>query len=569
MCKKLVCVFLSILLILSAFAFCISAADDSLSFIVASDTHFRPAPKTVPVNFPGSKYYCADKTPNLLSESYAITREFLRQAAESDAEFILICGDLTHYGHIKEHTAMAQMLSDFEQTTGKRVYVIDGNHDFFNGVSRDRFKEVYADFGYSEALEIDDKSCSYTADLGGKYRLIAIDSIKYGEGEDGITQDLLTWCDKQAAQARADGKTPIAMMHHNFLEHIRFQSKILPAFITRPELEMKMRFLDWGVRYVFTGHQHGQDVTSFTDGADRTVYDIMTTSLNSYPCLFRSATLSDSGLDLKAHKIDRVDPSLLPDGYTPELLEEMTTDFNRYAYGCFRYAFELKKDDFISEDALEGTLNRFVGEKMSAFLDPFFRSFFKNIFLPIYTPSEPGGKCLADMARGLGLTVPQTQHATVVDLLFYFVSVYYAGDENLPYYDPQIVLFMRCVYTALSETMRDVNVQTRDALAADLRAAFRDEALPFAVSAAGKLALGAVQDDRLLEMTLLLISPLIESFSMDDEVADNDVFLPAKNAQKNPVLDFLIRVINWIARAFTRIPAGMHRIFTQYPLFSR
>ena len=165
--------------------------------------------------------------------------------------------------------------------------------------------------------------------------------------------------------------------------------------------------------------------------------------------------------------------------------------------------------------------------------------------------------------------MPQTQHATVVDLLFYFVSVYYAGDENLPYYDPQIVLFMQCVYTALSETMRDVNVQTRDALAADLRAAFRDEALPFAVSAAGKLALGAVQDDRLLEMTLLLISPLIESFSMDDEVADNDVFLPAKNAQKNPVLDFLIRVINWIARAFTRIPAGLHRIFTQYPLFSR
>lgn len=567
--KKLLCVILSAVLILSAFAFCISAEDDSLSFIVTSDTHFRPAPKTVPVNFPDSKYYCADKSPNLLPESYAIMQEFLRQAAESDAQFVLICGDLTHYGHIKEHTSMAQMLSDFERTSGKRVYVINGNHDFFDGVSRDRFKEVYADFGYSEALEIDDKTCSYTADLGGKYRLLAIDSVEYGKTEDGITQELLSWCDKQAAQARADGKELIAIMHHNFLDHLRFQSKILPAYITRPVLEMKMRFLDWGVRYVFTGHQHGQDVASFTDGANRTVYDIMTTSLNSYPCLYRSATLSDEGLDLKSESIDRLDPTLLPAGYTPELLEELTTDLNKYSYGCFRHSFDVKKDEFVGEKALAATLERFVGAKMSAFLDPFFRTFFKTIFLPIYESDEPDGKCLAELARELGLTVPQTDHKTVSDLLFYFVTVYYAGDENLPYSDPQIVLFMQCVYTALSESMRDVNAQTREALLADLRANFKEDALPYAVSAAGKLALGAVQDDRMLEMTLLLISPLIESFSIDDDVPDNDAFLPAQNARRNPVIDFFRRVFDWITQFARKYYSGIRRIFILYPLFSK
>ena len=569
MCKKILCVLLSAVLLLSSLAICISAADDSMPFIVTSDTHFRPKPQTVPVNFPGSKYYCADKSPNLIPESYAIMQEFLRQAAASDAEFLLFCGDLTHYGHIKEHNAMVSMLSDFEQQTGKRVYVIDGNHDFFDGVTVQKFKELYADFGYSEALAVDPDTCSYTADLGGKYRLLAIDTILYGETQDGVTPELLEWCEAQAAQAREDGKTPIVIMHHNFLEHLRFQTQILPAYIIRAEMDMKTHFLDWGVRYVFTGHQHGQDITSYTDEANRTVYDVMTTSLNSYPCRYRSATLTDSGLDVKSHSIDRVDPALLPGGYSQELLDEITTDFNKYAYGCFQHSFEVKKNDFISEEALAQMLKRFVGEKMSEFLDPFFRSFVQTIFLPIYTPAEPDGKCLADMARDLGLTVPQTEHETVSDLLFYFVSVYYAGDENLPYDDPQIVLFMQCVYTALSETMRDVNEQTWSKLIGEDRRFSISDELPLYVSAAARVALVAVQDDRSLELTLLLMSPLIESFSMDDDVPDNDAFLPAQDTTENPVLVFIQRVFRWIEQFVSKYLTGIYRIIVKYPIFKK
>ena len=387
-----------------------------------------------------------------------------------------------------------------------------------------------------------------------------MDSISYGNGEDGFTPERLAWADAQALQAKLDGKELICMMHHNFLEHIRFQEKIMPAFITRSELDMKTRFLNWGVRYVFTGHQHGQDVTSYTDAANRTVYDVMTTSLNSYPCAYRSAVLSKDGLDLKAMRIDSVDAADLPGGYTPELLDEITTDFNAYAYGCFKHAFEIKKSDFISEEALAGTLQRFVGEKMSAFLQPFFDKFVKYIFLPIYTPDTPDGECLADLSRALGLTVPQTEHQTVTDLLFYFVSVYYRGDEDLPYDDPQIRLFMQCVYTSMYETMRGVNDETREALLTDLRANFGEDAAPYFVSAAGRLALGAICDDRILEMTLLLIAPLIESFSMDDEVPDNDVFLPAQNETVSPVVAFLRRVLDWIKRYAGRYYWALFRI---------
>ena len=567
MFKKILSVLLCVVILVGSVSLCIAAKDDALPFLVASDLHYKPMPMKVPNNFPGDKYYCsAGYSPSLLSESYAVLQEFLRQAAASDAEFILLCGDLTDEGTMKQHEDMAGYLSDFERRTGKQVFVISGNHDFFNRISVQTFKDVYADLGYSEALAVDEQTCSYTADLSDKYRLLAIDSTNHGGGEDGITSELLQWAAEQAQQAKRDGKTLITMMHHNFLEHFRFQAKIMPAFIVRPVLDMKTYFLNWGVRYVFTGHTHAHDVTSYTDKANRTVYDVMTTSLSGYPCAYRSAVLTDKGLDIRTHRINGVDLADLPNGYTQELLDELQTDLNKYALGCFAHAFEKKKNEYIGEDALSGMLNRFVGAKAAAFLEPFFRTFVQTIFLPIYEPDTPDGKCLAQLSRSLGLTMPETQHKTVSDLIFYFVCTVYEGDEDLPYSDPQILLFMQCVYTSLYETMKNVNAQTRDAILSDLRAVFSEDALQFAVSAAGKLALGTVRDDRLLEMTILMLAPLIESFSMDDDVSDGDVFLPMQNNVVHPVLYFLQQLFAQLYRFLQRFFAGVARIVTKYPL---
>ena len=568
MLKKLLCVFLCAAILAGGVSLCAAGEDGALPFLVATDLHYKPKPQTAPVNFPGDKYYCADTSANLLSESYAVLREFLRQAAESDAGFVLMCGDLTHDGTLKQHTDFAGFLSDFERQTGKKVFVISGNHDFHSRISVEKFKEIYADFGYSEALVVDEATCSYTADLSDKYRLLALDSTSHGGGGDGFTEELLQWADRQAERAKQDGKTLIAIMHHNFLEHFPFQSKIMPLFIVRPELDLKTRFLDWGVQYVFTGHTHAHDITSYTDNAGRAVYDVMTTSLNAYPCAYRSAALTDGGLDIRTRRIDRVDAGDLPDGYTQELLCEMQTDFNQYALGCFRHAFESQKNAYIGEEALSRILVRFVGEKAGAFLDPFFRSFVQTLFLPIYEPDTPDGKCLAQMARDLGLTVPETEYGSVSDLAFYFVCVVFEGDEDVPYSDPQILLLMQCVYTSLYETMKDVNAQTREAILADLRANFSANALPFAVSAAGELALGAVRDDRLLETTLLLLSPLIESFSKDDGMPDNDAFPPAQSTDAAPATSAIRQLLTRVYQILQRYFSGLVRIMKKYPLFS-
>ena len=85
MFKKCFCILMCMLILACGVSFCITAADNALPFLVASDLHYSPLPSTAPNNFPGEKYYCADRSGNLLSESYAVLQEFLRQAAESDA----------------------------------------------------------------------------------------------------------------------------------------------------------------------------------------------------------------------------------------------------------------------------------------------------------------------------------------------------------------------------------------------------------------------------------------------------------------------------------------------------
>ena len=179
MMKKWISLLLCAALLLQGMVLYAFAEDDALPFIVATDLHFVPTPSATSVTFPGDKYYCADNANTLVTESGAIIRQFLREAAQSEAKFVLLCGDLADHGTISEHEGMAAMLDAFEQETGKKVFVINGNHDFNARIPVERFKQLYQPFGYGEALEIDAATCSYTAELDSRYRLLALDSCNH------------------------------------------------------------------------------------------------------------------------------------------------------------------------------------------------------------------------------------------------------------------------------------------------------------------------------------------------------------------------------------------------------
>ena len=570
MIKKWICVCLCIVLTVTAVSFCIKAQNDELSFIVTSDLHYDNTPDAVSNNFPGEKYYTADKeSVIMLAETNAIVRQFLRQAAQSDAEFVLICGDMTDGGTGKQQRAVAKLFREFEQSTGKKIFVINGNHDFNDGISVETFKSQYADFGYNEALTVDASTCSYTADLSAKYRLIAFDSGNHVNGADGVTQERFDWLQTQVLQAKADGKEPLVMMHHSFLEHLKFQSAFMANYVIASKWEMSKRFVEWGVRYVFTGHQHAQDVTGYTDKeTGKKVYDILTASLCCYPCAYRTATLNDGGLTLETKRITAVRREDLPkSGYSAELLQEMTTDFNRFSYGMFVVTFNDRKSFLFSDWAIQSMLKKLKLDFLSGIAGAFFPTFFAYLDMPLYEKNvQDGAACLETAAKDLGLSIPQSEYRTLSDILSYFASVFLYGDENLSVQDSRIDLFMQGLYTALYTSLRDVSASEREKLLSDVKANFKEHAAPYIVTRLGRVIVGGSRDERVLQLTILLFSPFIELYAMDDEIPDNDVVLPATDDAPNTAIQWIATIIEWIVRFYLRYIDGLNRLAKMYTL---
>ena len=561
--KKVLSVFLCLAVLISSLAICIAAADDTLRFAVASDLHYSKTPSIAGVHFPDDKYYCADEGNTLKTESKAIIKQFLREVAASDVQYVLLCGDLVDAGTVEQHRDMAKLLADFERDTGKSVFVTDGNHDFNAGISVPLFKELYAGFGYDEALTVDDDTCSYTVDLDNRYRLLSIDSCNHVDGADGFTAELLAWVTQQAVQAKEDGKKLVVMQHHSFLEHIPMQATLMTNYITRPGLDLKTQFLNWDVRYVFSGHMHGHDITAYTDGVGRKVYDILTASLTGYPCAYRMCSLTGEGMDVKTVRIQGVDAADLPQsGYTDELLSELTGDFETFALGCFKVSFTVRKNAFFSESALRRILSKLGGgDSVQGIIDAFYPEFYRMLTLPIYTEDAGNGESLQAYGEELGLDFPKTDKKTIFDSICYFISVLYGGDENIPYDDPEIILAVQCGYTALYTAVKTLRADLREQLFGNLRANFSGMAKPFAVVTALKAALGAAKDEKALETVILLAAPFVEMFSVDDETPDNDAFLADADGARTTFFTKFVDFFRMLFAYIQRFTKGIVQIY--------
>ena len=112
---------------------------------------------------------------------------------------------------------------------------------------------------------------SYVARPKKGYTIIVIDSNCYtsdntSNGEPvcevrgNIPTDLLKWAQKQARAARKRGDTVIGMMHHGVVSHFTQEATILGHFLVDDFRNVSTKLADAGMHYVFTGHQHSQDV---------------------------------------------------------------------------------------------------------------------------------------------------------------------------------------------------------------------------------------------------------------------------------------------------------------------
>lgn len=306
---------------------------------VVSDTHYYP------LNYVSDcddyKAYVGGD-PKMLEESGSIIDAAFAMAKADRPDLLLISGDLTKDGEVQGLTDIAGKLAEVEKA-GTQAYVINGNHDIYNSdactfangkkeqvesASPKKFREIFAEFGYDgkegqayykdsdEArkakeeynpgffnMDDDIPGClSYTVDLGN-YMILAIDSGQYlpsaGTGLDTkehitagrIDKHVLTWAEEQVKAADAEGKTVVGLMHHGLIPHFKGEDNVLSEYVVDNWRHAATTLADAGMRYIFTGHMHANDVAEFTTPKGSHITDLETGSLSAYGTPVRTVSI--------------------------------------------------------------------------------------------------------------------------------------------------------------------------------------------------------------------------------------------------------------------------------------
>jgi len=268
-------------------------------FAIISDLHIA-LPQTIwdhPTRF------------HLVEVSISALEAVLEHLTQIDLDFLLIPGDLTQHGEPENHTWLQQRLSQLPFPT----YVIPGNHDIpvlkanEQSIGFTDFPSYYTKFGYQDPTQL-----YYHCQLLPGVRLISLNSNSFDDQGNQIGRldgQQLKWLkDELSAMSSDSGELVLVMIHHNIVEHLPNQSSHPMA--NRYMLENAGEMLDilqqYGVKLVFTGHLHVQDVA-----CAQGIYDITTGSLVSYPHPYRILEFERDNngresLNIVSHRVESV-----------------------------------------------------------------------------------------------------------------------------------------------------------------------------------------------------------------------------------------------------------------------
>lgn len=418
MLKKSLSIILSLTLVLcSCLVLTASAKNDSdkFGFAVASDTHYVHPVKQAGTTLADEGWVTTfnSESESLTNQSGFIIDEFLKECAENPkCQFVLITGDLATHGrdYVSEHEAVAAKFRKFEKETGKQVYVINGNHDNAKDMPVDhkKFTEIYHEFGYDEALSTDEGTCSYSANLNDEYTLVALDTCdeRYRVvPNNDITR--MDWAVKQIKAAKKQGKKVIMIMHHNLLEHNPFQKLNEKNYVVNTPYSFAGLLADLGVKLVFSGHTHCNNVKSYTSFLGNTIYDFSMSSLGNFPAEYKYFNVTDSKISYETKKINHIDADKLAEvckGFSNEALEMMKNNLQTYTWSM---SYREYSED-LRENISPETLGVEESSALYAKLKPVTDTIKEMSDTPIY---GKGG--IQEQAAAYGLEIPDSEYKTL------------------------------------------------------------------------------------------------------------------------------------------------------------
>lgn len=234
----------------------------------------------------------------IIQFSEEILDNLISNTKENSLDYLIISGDLTYNGEKESHINLTKKLKTLEKS-GTKVLLIPGNHDIdsyfsysFSGnegtkvdnISYQDFKDIYSEFGYSDAILKDESSFSYIYPLKENLYAIFLDTNAEGT-ENKLKTKTLKWLES-SLEALGSEANYISITHQNLIAQ---NKNFIEGFIIENNEDILKIYEKYNVKFNLTGHIHIQHISK-SDNFN----EISTGALASYPHSFAKINIDSS-----------------------------------------------------------------------------------------------------------------------------------------------------------------------------------------------------------------------------------------------------------------------------------
>lgn len=286
-------------------------------FAVIADPHYY----SEKLGCEGSAYERREGSDQkMLIKSKGTISAALREIKNSDAEFLMIAGDLSNDGERCSHEEIREMLYEFKKS--KPVYVITATHDWccdgnprrfegdqvFNDVETlapNELHEFYRDFGLNDSISefhTHQDKVSYVVRPCEGVTVFCLDDDQNGEGGAGYSDEHFEWIKEQTEEAKKRGDIVFGMQHHH-LHLTEFDRVINGKGSVEYREKLCKKFADIGFPVMFTGHSHMQHIRRIDSENGNPFYEINVGSISGYPAPIVYCEASKDGIDIKTEHL--------------------------------------------------------------------------------------------------------------------------------------------------------------------------------------------------------------------------------------------------------------------------
>lgn len=379
------------------------------------------------------KAHCAQST-GLAAESRSILLSAVSSIRASRPDICLIPGDLTNNGELLNHSSFNQIITDSLLSADIKVFVTPGNHDLnnrnaycFDGnttlpvktIDNEDFEDLYANCGYGDALAQDPASLSYVAQLQNGLWVLSIDGCTFASthSEEALSDNTLQWIIERLDYARKYNIRVIGLMHHSITEHFTGQSQIASKLIhdeTTNDFTMLMETLaSHGLRILFTGHNHVQEIVKYTGQNGNFLFDVSTGSLSSWPSPLRTVTLTPfDQMEISSSFINHIDYQLpVPEfqHYTKETMKNYFTTFTSHILSS-RFSLDLQQQQILMPSILQALMAHVAGDESPSAED-------KMVFKNLMSDPDPVITSIGTALQSLWTDLAPSDNACSIDLI--------------------------------------------------------------------------------------------------------------------------------------------------------